>query len=512
MNLINADDKWFELIADAEMLTAKYVAKALLEQQYLPNIKKLGEELPPIFSSTSFTIKAAEAIKALEPKFAAWVELRTRRYDGLVRRLGIPHPVPYSKLVLHVRDHWRDLEKKLDSPQSQINARWHPDGRVIQMDYSDHAEQHGRHTRLALGMNYMVKADISNCFPSIYTHALDWALRGKAVAKADRTNKTWEAKVDLFARGCVNNETKGILIGPAVSNVLSELVLQRIDADLGLVTFARYIDDYSAYFATREDAEAFVVTLQRALAVYRLDLNTRKTHIVSLRDGIGDAWMAEVLSHLPAENSDLSVARFLQQAEILARRHPGQSVLKFAAKTILGREARTDTSSLLVVHELTRITHFHPHLLSVLSAEIAKLGKPTSAEREDIAATLRAQLDLAINRAETDSILWLMYIVVKQLRRPLRLSSTVFQMLLDLNDDLVWISTAALVPKRAERIRNHIGDLAYADEADRQLHWIARYEFWRTDRLKTMALSASEQGWMKALANEAVVFSSLATP
>ncbi|MBX3311060.1 MAG: RNA-directed DNA polymerase [Cryobacterium sp.] len=507
------DDDWITELLEAESLNASYATKAFLQQQYLPNVKKNGEELPPIFSSATFSTEAAEVVRAQQPKYAAWVELRTRRFDGLVRRLGIPHPVPYSKLVLHIRDHWNALESKLDGTHSQIKPSWHGDGRVIQMDYVEHMEAHGRHTRLSQGKHYLAKADISSCFPSIYSHALDWAMRGKTSAKSWAAARprpaSWEADLDLFSRNCMNQETKGLLIGPAVSNLLSELVLQRVDEALTRYSFVRYIDDYSAYFDTREQAEDFIVELQKALAVYRLDINTRKTKIVSLREGVGDAWMAEVLSHLPSDQSDLAAARFLQQAELLAQKYPTESVLKFAAKTLLGREEHTDRSSLLILDELVRITQFHPHLLPVLGHEINKFGPFEADERERLATILRNQLLGAIRRAETDSILWLLYILRSQLKRPLKMKLADFQALLDLNDDLVWVAVSVLARNRADAVEEYLRLLAYVDEADRQSHWLARYEFWRVGRLQDVDMSTEELGWMRELQSKSVEFSDL---
>lgn len=502
------DSGWFKELLDSTTLTDVFAAKALLQRQYFPNVKQHGEELPPIFGSESFSVDAAEAIRDLKPEFAAWVELRTRRFDGLIRRLGIPHPVPYARLVLHIRDHWSELESMLDSLHSQIHPSWHSDGRIIQMDYGDRAEEHREHTRLAQGKNYLVKADISNCFPSIYSHALDWALRGKASAKADKRSRTWQAEVDKYARACVNNETKGLLIGPAVSNLLSELVLQRIDTDLAPATFVRYIDDYSAYFTTRDEAEAFVVNLQRALAVYRLDLNTRKTRIVSLREGHGDAWMAEVLSYLPVERSELAIARFLQQAELLAQRHAGESVLKFAAKTVLGQEsALAEDDCPLVVDELARITQFHPHLLSILSHELAKLSDKI--DYDHLVTPLLEQLIRAIRGAETDSILWLLYILTTQLHYSFELEPAVMQEMLNLDDDLVWIATAYLVPTRADEVAACIRGMSYVDESDRHSHWLARFEFWRVGLIADAAMTAQELNWMKSLKSRSVAFSGL---
>lgn len=44
---------------------------------------------------------------------------------------------------------------------------------------------------------YSVHADISKCFPSVYTHSLAWALAGKNVAKANKNNRSlWYNQID----------------------------------------------------------------------------------------------------------------------------------------------------------------------------------------------------------------------------------------------------------------------------------------------------------------------------
>lgn len=512
MNDLSDDENVLEGLLELESLSASYLTRALLTKQYLPNVKKSGEEFPPFFGSDTFSVEAAESLSNLDPYCAEWVEIRTRRFDGLIRRLGIPHPVAYSKLVLHLRDHWSDLEAKLDDERSQIRPQWHDDGRVIQMDYVDQSEEHFHYTRLAQGKSYLVRADISNCFPSIYSHALDWALRGKTIAKQwlrTKKPKSWEAALDQLTRNIANQETKGLLIGPAVSNVLSEIVLQQIDEKLGAYEYVRYVDDYSAYFETRETAEDFLVLLQRELSEFRLDLNTRKTKIISLREGSGDAWMAAVLSHLPAEWNDLGAARFLQQAEHLSQEFPSTSVMKFAAKTLLGHKGRPGVGAPLVVDELIRITQFHPHLLPLLSQEITRVEDSSSSEQERFAHVLRLQLIRAIRAAETDSVLWLLFIIRRQLDRPLKLGKSAYKELLNLDDDLCWLALAVLGTGHADRVEKHIRNHAWTYEGKRQSHWMARYEFWRVDRILDHELSIQEKGWMNVMKDQGVRFSDL---
>lgn len=511
------DDDELEALIEAispRQLNRDYVVTALLGRQYFPRVKRDGEELPPLLCSESFTEAAAAAIKTdTAVKDAGWVELRTRRYDGLRRRLGIPHPVPYAKLAIHMGDHWLGadgLASKLSSTNAMITARANDDGRIVQMDYGDRSDEHAHKTQLAMGKHFLAKADISNCFPSIYTHALDWAYRGKSAAKKRRarTDGSVGQILDLYSREILNGETKGLLIGPASSNLLAELVLQQIDSRLAAYSFTRYIDDYSAYCSTREEAENFIVDLQRALGDYRLDLNSRKTEIRSLRDGLGDEWMADVFAHLPTADTAIAAVRFIQQAEHLAARHPKSSVLKFALKTLLGDEERTATSSEMVVDEIVRVAQYHPEVLPSLS----RLLKPeswtwTASHRDRLARALSAQLADAIRRGETDVVLWLIHLIRADLFVALDVAS--IPDLIGMDDDLVWIALGVHDTGTHADIAARIKELAYDDESDYDSHWLARYEFWRAGILKADDRAAREKNWMKTLKDNGVAFSAL---
>ena len=123
----------------------------------------------------------------------------------------------------------------------------------------------------------MVKADISSCFPSIYTHALSWALATKDTAKATRNNDSlWYNKIDTLTRKLTNDETHGLLIGPHVSNLLAEIILTCVDSKLQHWSYVRAIDDYTCYVDSHEDGQRFLTELGAALREYDLSLNHKK--------------------------------------------------------------------------------------------------------------------------------------------------------------------------------------------------------------------------------------------
>lgn len=163
---------------------ADHFRHAALRRQYFPNVKTEGEELPPIFSTETFSDDVAQRLRDIDKKSDyGWVVARSRRYDGLSRELGVPHPVPYSRLILHMADHWPSLTPGLAGDRSMISPAKYSDERIIRMDYGEFREQ-GLETeiQMAQGARYVVHADIGNFFPSVYSHAIDWPLRGKVVA------------------------------------------------------------------------------------------------------------------------------------------------------------------------------------------------------------------------------------------------------------------------------------------------------------------------------------------
>ena len=83
-----------------------------------------------------------------------------------------------------------------------------------------------------------------------------------------------------------NYETIGVAIGPGTSNIVTEIILHPIDQKLrnSKYEFIRYIDDYTAFFDTYENAEEFIRVLGTELSKYGLLLNIKKTEIKNVQN------------------------------------------------------------------------------------------------------------------------------------------------------------------------------------------------------------------------------------
>ena len=136
--------------------------------------------------------------------------------------------------------------------------------------------------------------DISKCFPSIYTHTITWALRGKNFGRENIYGGYFEGDFDKLMQKANGSETNGILVGPEISRIFAEIIFQKIDlnviADLladkdNPLTFnkdyvlRRYVDDCFLYYHDPAVGEKIFKTYEKRLQEFRLYINEAKTII-----------------------------------------------------------------------------------------------------------------------------------------------------------------------------------------------------------------------------------------
>jgi hypothetical protein len=144
----------------------------LLERGYLP------QELPPPFNSLAFAkFVAAEKPRAFPfvPKTAVTSipEVFNLARTGTLRReLSILNPIHFSFLADFVVDNWAALEKEavvstfsLSSPVTTDAKR--AIGRKHKMD-----KRSERRAEVYAEGRYLLRADVSRFYPSVYTHTI----------------------------------------------------------------------------------------------------------------------------------------------------------------------------------------------------------------------------------------------------------------------------------------------------------------------------------------------------
>jgi hypothetical protein len=312
------------------------------------------------------------------------------RYDSMrdiniPRALGIPNPFAYANLCFKLKEYWNEIKEhfyKQTKDESHKISRIHlrkieKSNRLFEMNYK-HEEKDGiPEQSLIIKSKYLVEADISNCYPSMYSHAVCWALVGKNIAQSEKTNKKqWFNVIDKYLRNIKNGETNGFLIGPDTSCIFSEIILTTIDKklwDIGY-RYVRNIDDYSCYVATHEQAEQFLLDLSRELKNFELSINSKKVKIIELPKPTNTSWVNKLNTFYfgnkyTKDNTPIlelaNLKSYLDLAIELALSESKFSVLNYAikviAKKILGKNAK--------IYYIDKIHHFllsYPYLSKLM--------------------------------------------------------------------------------------------------------------------------------------------------
>lgn len=140
---------------------------------------------------------------------------------------------------------------------------------------------------------YFMKFDVQNFFPSIYTHALSWAIFGeKPLAKKLRTvSSAFGNATDVICQRINFNETNGIVVGPEFSRIMAELLMTRIDIKVQEALLEqklvlkkdyilyRYMDDFFVFTHNKEDAYVIERIVESELDKYNLKMNLAKTQL-----------------------------------------------------------------------------------------------------------------------------------------------------------------------------------------------------------------------------------------
>ena len=218
------------------------------------------------------------------------------------------------------------------------------------MSYSNWEEDGTPESDILIGNTYLVKADISTRFPSIFTHLVPWAWVGKTIAKANSGNKfknEWHNKIDRYTQNCKNGETHGLLIGPHASNLLSEIILVNIDKQMYEKgwRYVRNIDDFTCYVRSYEDGQRFLIELGQALREYDFSLNFKKTEILKLPVASVEQWVRKINSiSLMQRNGQMDfigVRAYLDSSiELMQANKDNSAILNYAIK-VLGTQQET---------------------------------------------------------------------------------------------------------------------------------------------------------------------------
>ena len=360
------------------------------------------EKLPPVFTAESFYQYCERSQHNFRNKCHGYIYYESMRDINIPRQLAIPNPMAYQKQCECLRENWEEIKKHFKDQTlndakkiSRIHIRKQKNSKsIFKMNYKDWRKDGSPEPDLLLGARYLVYADISNCFPSMYTHALPWALVGKDEAKRQR-NSGWFNKLDKTTRNLKNGETHGFLIGPHSSNLISEIILTAIDKTLTVAEckrFFRNIDDYTCYVESYEEAQKFLKCLNRALREYDLSLNHKKTKIEELPVGLTKRWVHQLNAvDFIASNGKVNykgVRAYLDKSVVLmSENKESAAIINYAIK-VLAHQELTKNAEQYCLKIIMHYAIIYPYLVPLLDENVFMPFHATAEQIEEFSQVL----------------------------------------------------------------------------------------------------------------------------
>lgn len=504
------EPEWFD--ATKEKLSGAAVLTGLLDYGLF------ADKVPPCFTSEGLAAIVSVSLigileeqdekklkDSIDPRAHDYIRYEALRDINIPRHLGIPHPEAYAVQSLAISRHWKEIATHCNQPNppiSRIHVRHTGSGSIFEMNYKgrERYQLEEDEIRWMAGAQYVVHADVASCFPSIYTHSIPWALHGKVVTKKATSITAFAGNLlDKCTQNTRDKQTNGLLIGPHSSNIIAEIILTKIDAELqskGHRKIARHIDDYTFYADDFAQAERFIKDLGMCLRGFEMSLNDKKTRILPLPRPSTDNWIQRLnrFAFPKDEEVRFSIVRsFLDLALECAQAAGKSTPLNYAIKALANPKSPrklNERARRLYVLEAMNLALAYPYLAPQLDKHVFdRYGHDDLASQ--VAEFSSALAKMGLRKLYPDAISHALYYVLKHCVA-LSLDDTEFKEIVALDDCItnVLLLEYATRHKRAKvvsAIKFRAGEIKSSDKRERDKQWLLIYQLWSVKELKDNA-------------------------
>lgn len=504
------EPEWFD--ATKEKLSGAAVLTGLLDYGLF------ADKAPPCFTSEGLAAIAAVSLTdildehdekklkdSIDPRAHDYIRYEALRDINIPRHLGIPHPEAYAVQSLAISRHWKEIATHCNQPNpaiSRIHVRHTGSGSIFNMKYkgTERFQLEEDEIRWMAGAQYVVHADVASCFPSIYTHSIPWALHGKVVAKKTISITALAGNLlDKCTQNTRDKQTNGLLIGPHSSNIIAEIILTKIDAELQAKRYsrlARHIDDYAFYADDFAQAERFVKDLGMCLRGFEMSLNDKKTRILPLPRPSTENWIQRLNRFVFPKDEEVrfSIVRsFLDLALECAQTAGKSTPLNYAIKALANPKSPrklNERARRLYVLEAMNLTLAYPYLAPQLDKHVFdRYGHDDLATH--VAEFSSALAKMGLRKLYPDAIAHALYYVLKH-GVELSLDDNALKEIVALDDCIanVLLLEYATRHKRAKvvsAIKKRATEIKSSDKRERDKQWLLIYQLWSAKELKDNA-------------------------
>lgn len=425
----------------ARALNKNDIYEWLVTRGYFPE----AYVLPPCFTVTKHAaygkVYFPHTARKFTPPVTEYQQVAFPKTDYTDRTFGIIDPQIHSDIAYAFASNWKAVLAVMFHQKNRVCSYSFPipldasnsgvvgqlrSGRMI-YEFIEMAENDI--AAIAHKFKFLVKSDVKNFYPSIYTHSIPWALHGKKLIRQHQRRHDFNFagnRLDKLFQNANDGCTNGLPIGPAVSDLAAELVMSAVDRFLSPLiasdaVIVRFKDDYRILVRTEDDGRLAIKALQAALKEYHLELNDEKTQFYKLPDGIFRNWVSQYHAANPSPKRYYHFRRFKEaylSVVTIDRNNSGCGVIdrfladivtkKYKLRVRLDKKTLPKVLSLLLMLGTLRTKAFPKILATMESILQSPVGRNHSIE---IAAHLAEHLD-RLSKHETENrylIAWICY-------------------------------------------------------------------------------------------------------
>lgn len=263
------------------------------------------------------------------------------------RPYELMHPAIYVSLVNVIceKDNWALIKSRIaEFEEGVIDCCSAP---VMSVDHqTDVATQikswwqavEQRSLKYSLEFSHLLHTDVTDCYGSLYTHSIAWAIHGLEDAKQNKTKKSLLGnKIDFHIQSSRYGQTNGIAQGSVLMDFIAELVLgyvdQLINSELGDcsdIRILRYRDDYRIFANSDERAETVLKLVSDKLRAVGMKLGVSKTF--ACRNVVEGSIKPDKLAGIELQDLGTSNAKTIQKQLMrlhsFGQRYPNSGALR----------------------------------------------------------------------------------------------------------------------------------------------------------------------------------------
>lgn len=346
-------------------LNSKDARKFFLEQECYSNI-----ELPPYFT---FGKTIIDLSKKFNNKELSFNELKSAKNNETVnhvlygnkdgkyawRKYELIHPLIYVSLIniITQSDNWKKIQERFTEFKKDKNIECESIPVLKDHKSKQKAAQisqwveniEKKSVALSLDYKFLYQTDITDCYGSIYTHSIPWALHTKSVSKSKRNyDDLFGNKIDHHIQAMSCGQTNGIPQGSVLMDFIAEMILGYADTVISekiakiLIDkkfhILRYRYDYRIFVNDISDGDIILKCISEVLIEFGFRLNTNKTyHCDDLISGSikPDKLNAIKYGNVPKRLSKKELVNQLLVIQQISKDFPNTGTLKVRLSKIL---------------------------------------------------------------------------------------------------------------------------------------------------------------------------------